>query len=149
MTVASGAAAYEGVFLAVSSYNNAGFALYSDSLIGFATDPFVCLPIAAAVVVGGLGIPVLLELRRELRTPKTWSVHTKIALLGSALLLVGGWATFTAFEWRNPATLGPLGHAGQVAGRTFPGWRAAPNSRLQRHRLRPGERDESARHGYP
>jgi Trk-type K+ transport system membrane component len=116
-----GRAAYEGVFHAVSSYNNAGFALYSDSLIGFATDPFVCLPMAAAVVVGGLGIPVLLELRRELRTPKTWSVHTKIALLGSALLLVGGWATFAAFEWRNPATLGPVDVPGKLLVGLFQG----------------------------
>ena len=60
-------AAYHGVFHAVSSFNNAGFALYSDNLIGFATDPLICLPIAAAVIIGGIGFPVLFELRRELR----------------------------------------------------------------------------------
>ena len=48
-------AAYHGVFHTVSSFNNAGFALYSDNLIGFATDPFICRPIATAVIIGGIG----------------------------------------------------------------------------------------------
>ncbi|HEY6746733.1 MAG TPA: potassium transporter TrkG [Mycobacteriales bacterium] len=105
----AGLAAYQGVFQAVSAFNNAGFALYSDNLIGFATDPIICLPLAAAVVIGGLGFPVVFELGRELRTPRRWSVHTKITLLGTAALLVGGTVAFLALEWRNPATLGPLG----------------------------------------
>jgi potassium uptake TrkH family protein len=103
-----GRALYEGVFHAVTAYNNAGFALYSDNLVGFATDPWICLPLAAAVVVGGIGFPVLFELRRELRTPRLWSVHTKITLLGYALLTAGGTAALMAFEWQNPRTLGPL-----------------------------------------
>jgi potassium uptake TrkH family protein len=106
-----GRALYHGLFHAVSSFNNAGFALYTDNLIGFATDPWICLPIAAAVIIGGIGFPVIFELRRELRTPRRWSVHTKITLLTTALLLVGGTALVTAFEWRNPGTLGPLGTA--------------------------------------
>jgi len=101
-------AAYHGVFHAVSAFNNAGFALYSDNLIGFATDPFICLPIAAAVIIGGIGFPVIFELRRELGTPRLWSVHTKTTVLTTALLLVGGTVAVTAFEWRNPGTLGPL-----------------------------------------
>jgi trk/ktr system potassium uptake protein len=116
-----GRSVYEGIFHAVSSYNNAGFALYSNNLIGFATDPFVCLPIAAAVVIGGLGIPVLLELRSGLRTPRTWSVHTKITLLGYGLLLLAGWAAFDGFEWRNPATLGPLDVPGKLLVGVFQG----------------------------
>jgi trk system potassium uptake protein len=107
----AGRAAYHGVFHAVSAFNNAGFALYTDNLIGYATDPLVCLPIAAAVVLGGIGFPVILELRRELRTPRRWSLHTKTTLLGTALLLAGGTGLVTAFEWRNPGTLGPLGAA--------------------------------------
>jgi len=112
-----GRSVYEGIFHAVSSYNNAGFALYSNNLIGFATDPFVCLPIAAAIVIGGLGIPVLLELRRGLRTPRTWSVHTKIALLGYGLLLLAGWAAFDGFEWRKPGDGRAARRAGAFARR--------------------------------
>ena len=110
----AGRAAYHGVFHAVTSYNNAGFALYSSNLIGFATDPMICLPIALAVVVGGLGFPVLLELRRELGSPRYWSVHTRITLLTTTLLLVVGTVAVAGFEWRNAGTLGPLDTPGKL-----------------------------------
>jgi trk system potassium uptake protein len=112
--LAAGQAAYHGVFHAVSSFNNAGFALYTDNLIGFATDPLVCLPLAGAVIVGGLGFPVLFELRRELGTPRLWSLHTKITLLATIALLFGGTAMLLAFEWTNPGTLGRLGTSGKL-----------------------------------
>jgi hypothetical protein len=54
----AGRAAYLGVFHAVSSFNNAGFALFTDNMIPFATDPWICLPIVLAVVLGGIGFPV-------------------------------------------------------------------------------------------
>jgi trk system potassium uptake protein TrkH len=104
-----GTAAYHGVFHAISSFNNAGFALYTDNLVRYATDPFVCLPIAAAVIIGGIGFPVIFELRRELMRPRRWSLHAKTTVLTTGLLLVLGTALVTAFEWRNPRTLGPLG----------------------------------------
>jgi trk system potassium uptake protein TrkH len=109
-----GRAAYHGLFHGISAFNNAGFALYSDNLIGFATDPLVCLPLAAAVILGGLGFPVIFELRRELSTPRRWSVHTKTTLLASTALLFAGTAVFLTFEWTNPATLGPLGASGKL-----------------------------------
>ncbi|MBA3620030.1 MAG: TrkH family potassium uptake protein, partial [Acidothermales bacterium] len=112
------AAAYEGVFHAVSAFNNAGFVLYADSLTRYVTDPWVSMPVAIGVALGSLGFPVLFELRRELRSPRLWSLHTKITLATTALLLVGGTAFITAFEWTNPATLGPL----DVPGKLLAGW---------------------------
>jgi trk system potassium uptake protein TrkH len=107
-------AGYLGVFHAVSAFNNAGFGLYPDSLMRFATDPFICLPIIAAIIIGGLGFPVLFELRRELRTPQRWSLHTKITVGMTAVLLAGGWLAVAVAEWTNKATLGPLGVAGKL-----------------------------------
>ena len=102
-------ALYLGVFHAISAYNNAGFALYSDSLIGFATDPFILFPIIAAVVVGGLGFPVIAEvLRRRERRGKRWSVHTRLTVLTYGALLVAGTLAVMITEWRNSSTLGPL-----------------------------------------
>jgi trk system potassium uptake protein len=101
-------ALWHGVFHSVSSFNNAGFALYTDSLIGFAGDPWICLPIAAAVIIGGLGFPVLFELRRQYRRPIHWSMNTKLVLVGTGVLLTSGTAFLTAVEWSNPATLGGL-----------------------------------------
>jgi trk system potassium uptake protein len=103
-----------GVFHAVSAFNNAGFALYGDSLIGFAGDPWICLPIAVAVILGGLGFPVILELLRERRGIRRWSVHTRLTLLMTAVLLVTGTVFMTVAEWGNPGTLGALDPPGRL-----------------------------------
>lgn len=109
-----GDAAYHGWFHAVSAFNNAGFALYPGNLIPFATDPFVCLPLAAAIVLGGLGFPVLFELRRELLTPRTWSLHTKITVWVYVALLAVGTFAVTAIEWGNAQTLGAFSVPGKL-----------------------------------
>ncbi|TNY36441.1 TrkH family potassium uptake protein [Thermomonospora catenispora] len=97
-----------GVFHAISAFNNAGFALWPDSLTRFVGDPWIVLPVACAVIVGGLGFPVVFELVRSWRRPGTWSVLTRITVGVSAVLLVGGTLLFTVAEWRNPQTLGAL-----------------------------------------
>lgn len=102
-----GRSGWLGLFHAVSAFNNAGFALFSDSLIGFATDPWICIPIAVAVILGGLGFPVILELLGR-RRPRRWSIHTRLTLLMTGLLLVSGTVFMTVVEWGNPATLGAL-----------------------------------------
>jgi trk system potassium uptake protein TrkH len=104
-----GRAAYLGVFHAISAFNNAGFALYSDNLIGFVTDAVFVLTVSAAVIAGGIGFPVLRELRHELLTPRTWTLHTRLTVWTSLVLLLVGTALFAAFEWTNDATLGRLG----------------------------------------
>ncbi|MFP5335394.1 MAG: TrkH family potassium uptake protein [Actinomycetes bacterium] len=116
-----GRAVWLGVFHSLSAFNNAGFALWSDSLMGFVTDPWVCLPIAVAVVLGGIGFPVLFELRRQLRRPSRWSLHTKITVLGTAVFLLGGTLFVTAAEWSNPGTLGPLDTPGKLLAGFFSG----------------------------
>jgi len=103
-----GEAVYHGIFHAISAFNNAGFSLYSDNLVRFATDPVISITIAVAVIAGGLGFPVLFELRRELLTPKRWTLHTRIVIWMTLILLIGGTIAVTAFEWGNPKTLGPL-----------------------------------------
>lgn len=105
-----GRAAYEGVFHSVMAFNNAGFALYSDSLIRFVGDPWICLPVCVAVVAGALGFPVLFELRREFRRPQSWSLHTKMTVTVSGALLALGTVFVTASEWNNADTLGALAY---------------------------------------
>ena len=103
-----GRAVWLGVFHAVSSFNNAGFALFSDNLTRYATDPFICLPICAAVIIGGLGFPVIMQLRKHLGRTLKWTMNTRIVIAGTFVLLATGWVYITAIEWNNPATLGPL-----------------------------------------
>lgn len=114
-------AVWLGGFHAVSAFNNAGFALFSDSLMGFTGDPWICLPIAFAVVCGGLGFPVLFELRRRWNRPRTWSLHTKIVLWATGVFLVGGAVFVTALEWTNPRTLGPLAPPAKLLAGFFQG----------------------------
>lgn len=117
-------ALWDGVFHAVSAFNNAGFALYSTSLMGFALDPWVIVPVCSAIVIGSLGFPVLMELRRTGFRFRTWTVHTRLTVYGSLLLLVVGGLLFAAYEWDRPETLGGMSPGGKVlaalAGTVFP-----------------------------
>ncbi|MGH3646574.1 MAG: TrkH family potassium uptake protein [Micromonosporaceae bacterium] len=114
-----GKATWHGVFHAVSAFNNAGFSVNTDSLMRYAADPWVNLPVIVAVIIGGLGFPVLFELRRELRKPGRWSMHTKIVLLATALLLPLGAIAVLVLEWNNPGTLGPRGVLEKVLAALF------------------------------
>ncbi|MFC7537863.1 TrkH family potassium uptake protein [Sphingomonas sp. GCM10030256] len=114
-----GEAAWNGLFHAVSAFNNAGFARYTDNVIGFALDPFILVPLMLAVILGGIGFPVLYELREEFFTPRKWSLHTKITLAGTALLLALGFLLVLAFEWRNSGTLGPMSSGGKLLNAFF------------------------------
>jgi trk system potassium uptake protein len=108
------AALYSGVFHAVSAFNNAGFGLRPDSLMSYVADPWVSLTIAAAVIIGGLGFPVVFELLRSWRRPSTWTVLTRITVIVTAVLLVVGTVGYLLAEGRNPRTLGPLGAVDSV-----------------------------------
>lgn len=97
-----------GGFHAISAFNNAGFGLHSDSLMRYVADPVVCLAISAAIILGGLGFPVLMQLRRHLKEPRLWSMHTRLVIAGTVVLLLAGTIFITAIEWNNPKTLGEL-----------------------------------------
>jgi trk system potassium uptake protein len=116
-----GRAAWHGLFHAVSAFNNAGFALYSDNLIGFVDDGWVSLTVTLAVIAGGLGFPVLIELVREPTRPRGWSLHTKLTLAMTWVLLAVGTLAILAFEWSNPGTLGRLDLPGKLLAGFFHG----------------------------
>ncbi|MFW3385588.1 UNVERIFIED_CONTAM: potassium transporter TrkG [Kocuria sp. CPCC 205274] len=111
-----GPALWHGVFHAISAFNNAGFSVFSDSLIGFVDDPWIIVPICAAVVIGGLGFPVIIELLRDSTMRKAWTVHVRLTVYGTLLLLVLGFVVLAAFEWDRPETLGDLTPGGKVLG---------------------------------
>jgi trk system potassium uptake protein len=114
-----GESAWHGLFQAVSAFNNAGFSTWSDSLTRFAADPVFILPVALAVLVGGLGFPVMYELRRHGFAFPRWSLHTKITMVGSGVLIVAGALGIGLYEWRNPETLGALDLTGKLTSTMF------------------------------
>lgn len=109
-----GDAVYHGVFHAISAFNNAGFSLNSNSLMDYVTDPWVSLTVVVAVIVGGLGFPVVFELLRNWRRPSRWSVLTRITVVLTVTLLFVGTVVTTLVEARNPGTLGPLSGPGKL-----------------------------------
>ena len=71
------------MFHAISAFNNAGFALHGDSLMRYASDAWVLVPVMLGIVIGGIGFPVMQDLRGRFRDPRHWSLHTKLTLVGS------------------------------------------------------------------
>ncbi|MCL6547471.1 MAG: Trk family potassium uptake protein [Alicyclobacillus sp.] len=85
------------LFHAVSAFNNAGFDLWGNSLEGFSQDPLVLLLTGVLIILGGLGFVVLAELYAYPRT-RVLSLHTKIVLRMSAVLLAAGMVLVLLFE---------------------------------------------------
>ena len=63
---------------------------------------------AAAVILGGLGFPVMMQLRKYGWNTLRWSMNTRIVISATITLLIVGTVYITAIEWSNPGTLGPL-----------------------------------------
>lgn len=112
-------AVWHGVFHSVSAFNNAGFSLNADSLMRYGTDAWVLMPIAMAIVVGGIGFPVFHDIRARFRDPRHWSLHTKLTLSGTVALLLVGTLALLWFEWTNPHTLGALAPIDKVLSSFF------------------------------
>ncbi|MFJ4029039.1 TrkH family potassium uptake protein [Paenarthrobacter sp. NPDC089989] len=119
-----GTAIWHGAFHAVSAFNNAGFALYSDSLIGFAGDPWIIVPICLAIIAGGLGFPVIITLLRDGTKLRNWTVHLRLTVFGTLVLLAAGFVLFAGFEWNRDQTIGQMSLGGKLlaslAGTVFP-----------------------------
>lgn len=103
-----GEAAWIAVFHAVSSFNNAGFSIFSDNMISYVGDPVVSITMACAVILGGLGFPVIMQIRKYGFRRLRWSMNTRIVIAATITLLVLGTVYIAAIEWNNPGTLGPL-----------------------------------------
>ena len=99
------------VFHSVSAFNNAGFGLWPDSLTRYATDPIFVAVISLQIIIGGLGFVVLAD-PRLLRGRA--SLHSRITLAGTAVLLFGGTALFWWLEAHNTHTLAAQNLGGQA-----------------------------------
>ncbi len=98
------------IFHSVSAFCNAGFDLIGGyrSLTPFVSDPLVNFTIMGLIILGGLGFGLLLELFHRLKARRRISVHGRVVLWCTAILILGGAALFWLFERNNPATLGSL-----------------------------------------
>ena len=107
-----------GVFHSVSAFCNAGFDILGSigpgqSVAAFNQDPIVLLTLMALVVLGGLGFFVWEEVVR-VRSFKKFSVYTKLVLLTTGILILGGAVLILLLEWDNPETLGTMPIGGKI-----------------------------------
>ena len=98
-----GDALWPAVFHAVSAFCNAGFSTFSDSLIGLRTDAPTLLVVAALLVAGGIGFLTMEELRMRHRARQAHrgfrlSLHSRLALATTGILLGAGWLLFALLE---------------------------------------------------
>lgn len=95
-------AIYLSVFHSVSAFCNAGFSLFSDNLAGYRDNAMVSLTIPFLIILGGLGFTVIIDLSRyffKREKVKRLSLHSKIVLVTSAVLIVGGMIAFFVMEY--------------------------------------------------
>ncbi|PNU21835.1 potassium transporter [Geothermobacter hydrogeniphilus] len=85
---------WSALFHSISAFCNAGFSLFSDSMIGFQSDPLVNLTIMGLITSGGLGFLVLQELlgmtRKREHVRRRLSLHSRLVLVTSLVLTLGG-----------------------------------------------------------
>jgi len=109
----AGPAVWHAVFHAVSAFCNAGFGLFDDSLVRYRGDLVVNFTICTLIMCGGIGFPVLLDMQRNLRSPggirfHRLKLHSKVMLIGTALLVVFGSVSFLLIEWDDALKNEPL-----------------------------------------
>lgn len=121
------------LFHAISAFNNAGFSLYADSMMRFARDGWILVPIFMTVIIASIGFPTIIEIRDRAKMkiakirgrsssivlPKQWSLNSRITLWASFVLVVGGTLVIGFLEWNNPGTLGPLSSVNKLLDSIF------------------------------
>jgi trk system potassium uptake protein TrkH len=103
------------IFHSISAFNNAGFSLFADSLIGFQSSPLLNLVVPGLIIFGGIGYEVIFEIylwlrTRFLRRPEQviLSLNFKVAVSTTLALLIIGSIAFFLVELRNPSTIGAV-----------------------------------------
>jgi trk system potassium uptake protein len=106
---------WSSIFHSVNAFNNAGFSIYSDNLIGYVGSPLINLTIGGLIVFGGIGYQVIMEMYlwlrdRFYRSPicTVFSLNFKVVTSTTAVLLILGTIAFLVMEYNNPDTFGPL-----------------------------------------
>ena len=112
-----------GVFHSISAFCNAGFDIFGSitpgaSVMEFQSDPVVLLTLCSLIAIGGLGFLVWQEIA-EKRSFQKFSVYTKLVLLTTAALIVGGTVMICILEWNNPGTLGPMNVGDKILNALF------------------------------
>ena len=101
----TGRALYIALFTSLAAFNNAGFDLFSTSLVSWNEDPVVLVTIALLIITGGIGFLLIGNLVGRLRSRNAISLHTKIVVSSTLFLIAAGTLLFRAaidgVDWKN------------------------------------------------
>lgn len=99
---------WHGLFYSISAFNNAGFVAHPEGLAEFDGDLWILIPIMIGVFVGSFGFPVYLTLITHRWHSKRWTLHTKLTLVTTTILLFAGAVAWGALEWSNDRSIGEM-----------------------------------------
>ncbi|MEH1827144.1 MAG: TrkH family potassium uptake protein [Nostoc sp.] len=110
------------IFHSINAWNNAGFSLFKDNLIGYQSSFLVVFTITMLIIFGGIGYQVILEMYLWLRDrifqkslkKQLLSLDFKVAISTTIILLAIGTIAFFCIEIRNPETFGSLNFSDQI-----------------------------------
>jgi Trk-type K+ transport system membrane component len=107
--VSVGTAAWESVYYSAMAFTNTGFTPNAEGIQAFATDYWFLGALMIGVFLGAIGFPVILAVASNLRAKRRrWSIHVKLTVLTSLILLVAGALLYIVLEYDNPKTFGHL-----------------------------------------
>ena len=109
---------FNSLFHAVSAFGNAGFDLFVTSLVQYNSNAVVILVIAAEIIIAGIGFTVLTEIY-ESKNLRKISVHAKLVIITTLILLLGGAILFFSFEYNNPNTIGNMSLGDKILNSIF------------------------------
>ncbi len=109
-----------GIFHSISAFCNAGFDLIGKgrSLTPYVDDALVNVVICLLIIVGGLGFTVIMDVLKFRKFSKL-TLHTKLVLSISGILILAGFVFSFLVEFNNPDTLGNLSVKGKIIGSMF------------------------------
>jgi trk system potassium uptake protein TrkH len=104
-----GSAAWESLYYSAMAFTNTGFTPNAEGLTQFSEDFWFLGALMIGVFLGAIGFPVILAIATNLRKKRRrWSIHVKLTVWTSVILLVAGAVLYIVLEYDNPKTFGHL-----------------------------------------
>ena len=106
------------IFHVISAFNNAGFSLFPDNLIGVQDQPFALFLLSSLFILGGIGFTVVLDLYQH-KSFQRWSLHTKLMVSGTLLINLAATIMVFVLEFNNKATIGAMSLGNKISAAYF------------------------------
>ena len=108
-------ALWPAVFHSISAFCNAGFSTFSDNLMGFQQSPMILITVCGLIILGGLGFLTHEELLQTVKSRRAkqayrLSLQSRIVIVTTVVLIVGGWIVLTVLEWDRTLNALPVHH---------------------------------------